>query len=41
MKFYIIYLEWVEDFLRAYAGLLVDGSNVADFAYRGLEQKQQ
>ena len=29
----------VEDFSRAYAGLLVDGST--EFAYRGLEQKQQ
>ncbi len=31
---------WVEDFLGAYAGLSVDGSMIAEFAYRGLERKQ-
>jgi hypothetical protein len=30
-----------EDFLRVYAGLLVDGSMIAEFACRGLKQKQQ
>ncbi len=33
--------EVFEDFLRAYAGLLVDGSMIAEFACQGLYQKQQ
>ena len=37
---YNIYLGCFEDFLRAYAGLLVDGLMIAEFAYRGLERKQ-
>ncbi len=43
MRKCVIAFTWdaFEDFLRAYAGLSVDGSMIAGFAYRGLEQKQQ